>query len=296
MVIEIGQQKLEEGDTPFQEGDSNPTNSAAEIVRNSADFHEQMGVIDIFESRLAKIRLEIPFYLKHITAPVQFISESAAYEKALRRLCELINQAPYLPTVFIDGKTGTGKTTLAYWMHQNDQNKKGHPVIVIEKIVPEINKIEKLIELTKFHPRSTLLFENIDSLGKSELAALLSYLEQIQNDMESVPRMLRPRLVLTGDSQILKYRISDGELNRGVIDELPAIDLTFLAPWNQTPPEQKEALIAHFWQRLNREYHTDIVLPERKMKILFKENFENNIHGLKMAALKLFAAEMRKSM
>lgn len=158
----------------------------------------------------------IPYRFSMVAGDV----EIATYEPALKPVLEQVRRiAAHDVTLLLVGETGTGKTTLAQFIHQLS-TRVGHPFMHLACGALPKDLIESELfghargaftgadrnKIGRFEAagRGTLLLDEIDSLGPNEQAKLLKVIETGEYEMvgSAEPRSSQARLIVAANVEL----------------------------------------------------------------------------------------------
>jgi DNA-binding NtrC family response regulator len=238
----------------------------------------QKGAIDFIEK---------PLNLDEILNKIEFLKKTVEQEEpipsldtSLLRTCnivgasnlflELIQQvnrlAPHSFPILIYGEYGTGKTTLAHYIHK----KSNLADQVCETINCEaqencVTTLERMV--TKKHPM-TIFLKRIDTLDHTQQKTLLSFLEK------------HPFIrVIASSIQSLFHLMQQERFNSSLFAFLNKAPLE--VPSLRKRPYDIPLLVNHYINHDNRNHKKQVILTTHSIRLLRNHTWPGNIHELK---------------
>ncbi len=256
----------------------------------------RLGACDFIEKpiSLAKLLQTVEEALKQAQpasdptpVPVAVINEPLGSSAAMRDIRNALKKlAKTRNHVLFQGKAGTGKLTLAHWLHYQ-RHGADRPPVVVDALQLNDNNFESVLfgpggVLQEANDRS-LILTNVDCLTADQQNAWLSVLKHRQFPVAGHQHLQNTNFDLLATSQRdLRELVANGDFSRDLHELLGEVRLT--VPPLRERPEDVPELINHFINHLPDQEQT----PYRKMAIaaqnrLRHHTWPGNVRELKNA-------------
>lgn len=188
--------------------------------------------------------------------------------------------------LLIYGETGTGKNTVAHYLHQCSR-RRDRPLVVINCAAVPANMIESVLFGDKEQPGKlaiaeggTLFLDEIEELPLSAQSRLLYFLQQdpILPNQESKDAFPNVRLIAAAN-QPLEPMVQAKQFRKELFFKLNTITITL--PPLRDRPDDILPLANQFLSQYNKKYHRDVVFSPQTYQELRQHNWPGNLRELK---------------
>ncbi len=247
---------------------------AIEAIKNGAiDFIEKPLNLDIILSKIEFLKTSYNNSKKpelHIKKTTKSIEKEYGIAGQSALFMELLSQAEKLASHFfpitIHGEHGTGKSTLARYIHKKSKLcKEDFRLIDCEKLAN--NFTDKFIGKSK----ETIFLKNVDKLNNNEQKNLLRNIEKINKTEEN-------KRIIASSKRSLFDLTRSGYFNESLFYTLNIAPL-------EVPPLRKRPydiplLINYYLSKFNYKYNKNIIFAAQSIRLLRNNKWPGNISGL----------------
>lgn len=262
------------------------------IVENCRNIVE----IENIKYKLEKTKKQMEMYRSEVEQLRNIDNNIIYYSKGLEAIFETINRISQMdPNILILGESGTGKSTIASYIHKNSSRKDG-PFITINcaTISPNLleselfgytpgaftgAKKEGKIGLVELANGGTLF---LDEVGEIPLELQAKFLELIQERRFTPVGALKPKSIdvriISASNQNLEELVKNKKFREDLFYRLKVIDL-YVPPLRKRTEDIKN-LISYFLNKFNVKYNLSREFTSESISILCSYSWPGNIREL----------------
>jgi DNA-binding NtrC family response regulator len=240
--------------------------------------------------------IEKPLNLDEILNKISFLKDKKSYQlknhitdKNLLKSCNIIGEshlflelvqqaerlAPYPFPILIYGEHGTGKTSLARYIHEKKHEKSSDRVKFVT-ICCDTGLDMNIIETQKV---CTLYLKHVDQLNKKQQETLLSTLETILDNKNI-------RIIVSSKNSLFGL-MKENKFNETLFYHLNKAPIEI--PPLRKRPYDIPLLINHYLGKSNNEQNKKVILNAQSIRLLRNREWPGNICELRQAIQKVTA-------